>query len=278
VDEGGTEAGRLATAFNVMLDERDATEERLRQFVADASHELRTPLTSMRGYLDLYRQGAFREAGQLDDIIRRMSRESARMNELVEDLLLLARLDQHRTLRREPVDISRLLEDAAADARVIQPGRTIVLDTGGDRRVLTIGDPFRLQQVVGILVNNALVHTDPTSQVRLTCTATDQGVRTTVSDDGPGIAPEVVPKVFDRFFRGDRSRNRRTGGAGLGLAIARSIVEAHDGTITLTREPGRGSTFAVELPGHRSAVLHGSFPGGSEALHERVAQAQTHEP
>lgn len=243
-----TEAGRLAVAFNVMLDERDASELSLRQFVADASHELRTPLTSMRGYLDLYEEGGFRKDGQLDDVLRRMRRESTRMNELVEDLLLLARLDEHRALRHEDVDVRRLLDDAVADARAVQPGRSISLHAPEDAPLGTVGDTFRLQQVVGILVHNALVHTEADVAVRVRGERTATAVRIDVSDDGPGIAPHVAARVFDRFYRGDPSRARRTGGTGLGLAIARSIVEAHGGTITLLSAPGRGCTFTVELP------------------------------
>ena len=156
-----TEAGRLAAAFNAMLDERDATEMRLRQFVADASHELRTPLTSFRGYLDLYSDGGFRRDGELDDIVRRMSHESSRMNELVEDLLTLARLDEQLPLRNEQVDIQQLLDNAAMDARAIEPGRKIdVVEPTGD--VTVFGDGHRLQQVVAILVDNPITHTPGT--------------------------------------------------------------------------------------------------------------------
>lgn len=242
-----TEAGKLANAFNVMLDERDAGEERLRQFVADASHELRTPLTSIRGYLDLYHEGGFRYRGQVDDMVRRMRRESSRMHDLVEDLLLLAQLDQRRPLRREQVDLGVLLDDAATDAQVLQPDRPIALDIP-PAPVAVVGDHHRLQQVVGTLVTNALVHTEAGTELRLTARDRGDVAVLTVADAGPGLAPDDAARVFDRFYRGDHSRTRRTGGSGLGLTIARSIVEAHHGTITLDTDPGRGCRFVVVLP------------------------------
>ena len=243
-----TEAGKLATAFNVMLDQRDASEARLRRFVADASHELRTPLTSIRGYLDLYREGGFRADGQLDDVVRRMSHEASRMHDLVEDLLLLAQLDQHRPLRQERVDIEPLLRNAATDARVLQPHRPVVVTIDGDEALEAIGDPFRLQQVVGALVANALAYTDPDSEIRLSAARAEDDIEVTIADSGPGLEPDDAARAFDRFFRGERSRARRTGGSGLGLAIARSIVEAHHGTITLHTAPGAGCRFDITLP------------------------------
>jgi two-component system OmpR family sensor kinase len=245
-----TEAGKLATAFNVMLDERDATEERLRVFVADASHELRTPLTSIRGYLDLYREGGFQGRPELDDMVRRMSQESNRMNDLVEDLLLLANLDQHRPLRRERVDLGHLLTDAASDAAVLQPERPITVDIAAPGRIETIGDTYRLQQVISALIANALTYTQRHARLHLIARATPVGCELVVADDGPGIAAHDAARVFDRFYRGDASRTRRTGGSGLGLAIAQSIVHAHGGTITLRTAPGQGCRFVITLPSH----------------------------
>lgn len=242
----GTEADRLAAAFNVMLDEREATEHRLRTFISDASHELRTPLTSIRGYLDLYREGGFRGAGELDDVVRRLSQESSRMQELVEDLLLLARLDEHPPLRSETVDVGQLLDDAATDARVLQPERPITVEVH-DPPVQAQGDAVRLQQVVGILVSNALAHTDRECSLRLSARRSDRGCTIVVADTGTGLGPADAERVFDRFYRGDHSRARSTGGAGLGLSIARSIVEAHDGEISLSTAPGKGCTFTVRL-------------------------------
>jgi two-component system OmpR family sensor kinase len=254
-----TEAGKLASAFNVMLDQRDATEERLRQFVADASHELRTPLTSIRGYLDLYREGGFRGPRELDDMVRRMSQESSRMHDLVEDLLLLANLDQHRPLRRERVDLGLLVRDAATDAQVLQPDRRIAVAVADDETIDTIGDTYRLQQVVGAIVANALVHTHTDTELRLAARTTAEAAELTIADDGPGLRPADAARVFDRFFRGDHSRTRRTGGSGLGLAIARSIVEAHHGTITLDTTPGHGCRFVITLP-HRDAGANQHSP------------------
>jgi two-component system OmpR family sensor kinase len=245
-----TEAGHLAAAFNVMLNERDASEERLRRFVSDASHELRTPLTSIRGYLDLYREGGFRGDGELDDVVRRMSQESHRMHSLVEDLLLLAKLDEHRPLRQEPVDVAALLHDAATDAGVLQPSRPIVVDVHPP--VEALGDPLRLQQVVAALVSNALAHTDGQAELRLSARHGSSGVELSVADTGPGLAPDEAERVFDRFYRGDHSRARTTGGSGLGLAIAKSIVEAHGGHIDLHPAMGRGCTFTDHLPPARA--------------------------
>lgn len=243
----GTEADRLAAAFNVMLDEREGTERGLRRFISDASHELRTPLTSIRGYLELYREGGFRGEGDLDDVIRRLSKESSRMQELVEDLLLLARLDEHPPLRSEVVDLGQLLEDAATDARVLQVERPITVDVT-DPPVQVVGDAYRLQQVVGILVSNALAHTDREVDLRLNARRTDRGCSIVVSDSGPGLEASDAEHVFDRFYRGDQSRARSTGGAGLGLAIAKSIINAHGGKIELSTAPGKGCTFTIRLP------------------------------
>jgi two-component system, OmpR family, sensor kinase len=250
-----TEAGKLASAFNVMLDERDANEDRLRQFVADASHELRTPLTSIRGYLDLYRQGSFRRAGALDDVVRRLSHEATRMHALIEDLLLLARLDQHRPLGRERVDLALVLRDAAADAQVLQPDRLMTVDLPAGVPIETTGDTFRLQQVVGELVTNALVHTEPHVALHLEARVTQRAVEITVADEGPGLQPTDAARVFDRFYRSDQSRARSTGGSGLGLAIARSIVDAHDGTLSLETAPGQGCRFLMTLPRLNTAEL-----------------------
>jgi two-component system OmpR family sensor kinase len=242
-----TEAGKLANAFNVMLDQRDATEEHLRQFIADASHELRTPLTSIRGYLDLYREGGFRSQGQLDDMIRRMSQEASRMHDLVEDLLLLAQLDQHRPLRRERVDIGQLLRDAATDAQVLQPDRPITLDIP-EMPIETTGDTYRLQQVVGAIVSNALTYTETEFDLHLAARRAADRAEIAISDTGPGLQPDEAARAFDRFFRSERSRARRTGGSGLGLAIAKSIVEAHHGTITIHTAPGAGCRLVITLP------------------------------
>jgi two-component system OmpR family sensor kinase len=242
-----TEAGRLAHAFNLMLDDRDADEERRRQFVADASHELRTPLTSIQGYLELYDQGHFENSAQLHDVMRRMTREATRMKDLVEDLLLLANLDQQRPLRHDTVDLNRLVTDAATDALAVQPKRSILVDTPPTAVEIT-GDLFRLQQVIGALVDNALTHTDPGAQIRLAVRKPSTGPEVVVADSGAGLDEGRAARAFDRFFRGDDSRSRRTGNSGLGLSIARSIIEAHHGTIGLDTAPGQGCTFTIRFP------------------------------
>ena len=242
-----TEAGKLGHAFNVMLDERDAGETRLRQFIADASHELRTPLTSVRGYLELYRQGAFRDPGQLDDVVRRLSAESARMHGLVEDLLALASLDEDRPLRREQVDLGPILRDAAQDAQATQPDRSINVNTPESGPTVS-GDEALLTQLVGILVANALAHTPITAPVTLTAESGPDIATIAVADGGPGLDPEAAAHVFDRFWRGEAARTRTHGSTGLGLAIARSIVDAHGGTIALDTAPGEGCTFTIHLP------------------------------
>lgn len=246
VTHGGTETGRLGTAFNDMLDQRDAAEHRLRQFVADASHELRTPLTSIRGYVDLTLDGGFGEH-QRDDVMRRIRAESRRMHDLVEDLLLLASLDQGRPLRTDPVDLVAVATDAASDANAMAPQRTIDVDCTHASAVV-IGDDMRLRQVVAGLVQNAIDHTPADARITLAVCSTGDAVELSVADDGPGMSAEAAARVFDRFARGDPSRSRPGGGAGLGLAIATSIVHAHGGTLTLDTSEGQGSTFTVRIP------------------------------
>jgi two-component system OmpR family sensor kinase len=239
----------------MMLDERDRSDTRLRQFIADASHELRTPLTSVRGYLELYRQGAFRGKEQMDDVVRRLSAESVRMHDLVEDLFVLASLDEGRPLRQEPVDLGQLLRDAAQDAQAVQPARSLSVTTP-ESGPTVIGDPGLLTQLVAILVSNALAHTPTSVPVRLEATVEGSEAVVTVSDKGPGLDAEAASHVFDRFWRGVASRSRSAGqgrsGGGLGLSIARSVTDAHHGTISLETTPGHGCTFTVRLPLRRN--------------------------
>jgi len=238
-----TEAAHLANAFNVMLDERAATEARLRQFLADASHELRTPVAAIRGFTDLARSGELDDAA-MRDAMRRIGQESARVATLVEDLLLLARLDQGRPLEREPVELGALLRDAVLDASATHPTRSVSLELSGDLRC--VGDEGRLRQVVANLVANALVHTDADVTVR---GRTEPGaVVVEVADAGPGMAPDDAAHAFDRFWVGERSRDRSRAGSGLGLAIVQAIVEAHGGHVRIDSAPGRGTSVRVVLP------------------------------
>ncbi len=243
-----TEAGELATAFNVMLDERDATEERLRMFVADASHELRTPITSIRGYLDLYEQGGFREPGQLDDAVQRMQVESVRMSELVHDLLTLTRLEDCELLGADTAtDVGEVVAGVVANAVVAHPDRIITYRGPEPQQRTAPWDARRVTQVVSGLVANALVHTDGDIEVTVEDCGDELVIH--VIDEGPGLSDHDAARVFDRFYRADTSRSSRTGGSGLGLAIASTIVERHGGRIDLVTSPGAGCDFVVYLPG-----------------------------
>ncbi|TMK62137.1 MAG: HAMP domain-containing histidine kinase, partial [Actinobacteria bacterium] len=219
---------------------------RLRRFVADASHELRTPLTSIRGYAELFRRGADSRPEDLAKSMQRIEAEAARMGVLVDDLLLLARLDQGRPLEREPLDLARIVEDAVDSARAVEPDRPIDLEVRGPASVL--GDAGRMRQTVDNLLDNARVHTPASSPVRVTVGPDGEAVLLTVADEGPGLPSEVVDRAFERFYRGDPSRSRSMGGAGLGLSIVAAIVEAHGGTVTVRSEEGAGATFEVRLP------------------------------
>jgi two-component system OmpR family sensor kinase len=253
-----TEVGRLGLALNAMLaqieaafEERRASENRLRRFVADASHELRTPLTSIRGYAELFRRGADSRPEDLAKSMHRIEAEAARMGVLVDDLLLLARLDQGRPLEREPVDLARIVEEAVDSARAVEPDRPIDLELHSLTSVA--GDEGRLRQAVDNLLDNARVHTPASSRVRVTLgpDAAAAAVLLTVADEGPGLPAEVATRAFERFYRGDPSRSRSMGGAGLGLSIVAAIVEAHGGTVTVRSEEGAGATFEVRLPPFR---------------------------
>ncbi|MCU1375806.1 MAG: integral rane sensor signal transduction histidine kinase [Actinomycetia bacterium] len=254
VDEDArTEVGRLGRSLNVMLTrieeafaQRQASEDRLRRFLADASHELRTPLTSIRGYAELFRRGADRRPDDLAKAMRRIEDEAARMGVMVEELLLLAHFDQGRPLELEPVDLAALAADAVDDARAASPDRTIHLAVGGP--VVVAGDAGRLRQVLVNLVGNALRHTPDDATVRVRA-GIDGGMAVLeVADDGPGLVPGDEDRVFEPFYRGDPSRQRDTGGSGLGLAIVAAIAAAHDGRASASSVPGEGATFRVTLP------------------------------
>jgi two-component system OmpR family sensor kinase len=262
-----TEIGRLGLALNEMLaqieaafDERRASEARLRRFIADASHELRTPLTSIRGYAELFRRGADSRPEDLAKSMERIEAEASRMGVLVDDLLLLARLDQGRPLEREEIDVAGIATDAAESARAIDPDRPITLATEGP--ALVIGDEGRLRQVLDNLLDNTRVHTAKGTPVRVHVAQENGEVVLSVTDEGPGLPPDVAPRVFERFYRGDPARSRGTGGAGLGLSIVSAIVQAHGGMVTAASVNGSGTTFEVRLPAAKAKTPH-TLVGGS---------------
>ena len=250
----GTESGDLAVALNAMLtrigdalDERAKSEERLRRFVADASHELRTPVTTIRGYAELYRHGGLTEVTTLDDAMRRTEQEAARMGRLIEDMLLLAKLDEERPLTARPVDLVALARDAVTDARAVAPGRPIELDLGVESAVVE-GDEDRLRQVVGNVLGNALVHTDPDVRVDVRVSTQNGSASMEVADHGQGMEPEVAARVTERFFRADPARARNRGGSGLGMSIVDAAVAAHGGSLAIDSQPGRGTVVRLTLP------------------------------
>ncbi len=234
-----------------MLDERQRNEERLRRFVSDASHELRTPLTSIGGYADLYRRGGLADSVVLDDAMRRIQQETIRMSRLVDDLLLLARLDEGRAPTRAPVDIAALLRDAAADSAVIDPTRLVTLRV--TEPLLTFGDEHELHQVVRAILGNALRYTRGPIQL-IGVPAPHGGATIEVVDEGPGMEPAVASRIFERFFRGDAGRARGDGGSGLGLAVVKSIVTAHGGRAEVETSPAGGTRIRIVLPGGAPAV------------------------
>jgi signal transduction histidine kinase len=294
-----TEVGRLGRALNVMLARIESSfraraaseaaarrseeaarysaftasqsEDRMRRFVADASHELRTPLTAIRGYAEYYRQrGGAERPGQpkpegqltrsdLDHLIQRVEQEAKRMGVLVDDLLLLARLDQQRPLDFRTVDMLAIGADALHDARVIAPARTITLTVGSPEAALVIGDEVGLRQVVGNLMSNAMTHTPDGTPIDITIrvdnlsnghapVAGEPAVILEVTDHGPGLSPEQAEHVFERFYRTDRARSRTAGGTGLGLAIVAAMISAHHGEVWVDSRPGEGATFGFALP------------------------------
>ncbi|UXA06689.1 HAMP domain-containing histidine kinase [Mycobacterium sp. SMC-2] len=255
-----TEVGRLSLALNGMLaqiqealassessaEKARGSEERMRRFITDASHELRTPLTTIRGFAELYRQGAARDVAML---LSRIESEASRMGLLVDDLLLLARLDVQRPLEHNRVDLLALASDAVHDAQAMDPNRTItmeVLDGPGTPEVL--GDEPRIRQVLSNLVANALQHTPEGADVTVRVGTVGDDAVLEVADKGPGMTEQDASRVFERFYRTDSSRARASGGTGLGLSIVDSLVRAHGGTVQVTTAPGEGCCFRVTLP------------------------------
>ena len=250
--EERTEVGRLGLALNAMLGQierafevRAASEEKLRRFVADASHELRTPLAAIRAYAELFTRGAERRPEDLARSMAGITRESERMSLLVEDLLLLARLDEGRPLVREPVELDRVVAEAVDTALTVEPERSISLDA---EQAVVLGDRDRLRQIVDNLLANVREHTPPETPVRVSVSTSDGTARIEVEDAGPGMAPEEAERVFERFYRADPSRARASGGVGLGLSIVAAVAEAHGGEVSARSKPGRGSTFRISLP------------------------------
>jgi two-component system, OmpR family, sensor kinase len=248
-----TEVGRLGIALNAMLDRlesaftaRQASENRLRQFLADASHELRTPLASIRGYAELFRMGAARDPDDVAKAMRRIEEEAARMGVLVEDLLMLARLDEVADAPHTEVDLGRLVADAADDARATAPDRDIASAVEGETTVL--GDAHQLRQVLANLMRNALVHTPAGTPIELRAARSDGEVRIEVRDHGPGLPTDDPGELFERFWRSEGGRKQGRGGAGLGLAIVAGIVAAHDGRVEARNAPDGGASFVVHLP------------------------------
>jgi two-component system OmpR family sensor kinase len=291
-EDPSTEVGRLGRALNVMLGriegafrEREASEararqseDRMRQFVADASHELRTPLTSIRGFAELHRQGAVTDPAEVSGLLERIEGEATRMGLLVEDLLLLARLDRQRPLQRQPVDLVVVAADAVEAARLRAPMRPLRLELppaeassggagaeDGERSergadtagVVVPGDEARLRQVVTNLVDNALQHTSPTTPVTVRVTTRPGLGVIEVSDEGPGLTREQADHVFERFYRTDTARTRAQGGTGLGLSIVAAIAVAHGGRVEVDTAPGQGATFRALLPTEVPAIPSG---------------------
>jgi two-component system OmpR family sensor kinase len=245
---------------------RAASEARMRRFVADASHELRTPLATVRGYAELYRMGALDEPAKVDDTMRRIEGSATRMGGLVEDLLLLARLDEGRPVAREPVDLTVLAADAVSDLHALdpdRPARLVPLDPGTNGGPVEVtGDDARLRQVVANLVGNVVRHTPAGTPVEIAVGTADGAGVLEVRDHGPGIDPAHAARVFERFYRVDASRTRESGGAGLGMAIVAAIVGAHRGHVSLAETPGGGTTVRVAVPAGVPAD-HG-YHGSSE--------------
>jgi two-component system OmpR family sensor kinase len=248
-----TEVGQVGSALNTMLahvehalDERHRSELQVRQFVADASHELRTPLTTIQGYAELSRRTGTADPERLARAMAKVESEAARMSSLVEDLLLLARLDAGRPLARDDVDLTRLVLETVSDARVVGPDHRWLLDLP-DEPVTVPGDEQRLHQLVTNLLNNARRHTPPGTSVTVGVREDDASAVLWVKDDGPGMPPGLVETAFERFTRGDSSRTRESGGAGLGLSLVDAIASAHEGTVAVESVPGR-TRFEVRLP------------------------------
>jgi two-component system OmpR family sensor kinase len=252
--EPGTEVGRLSTSLNTMLGRieesfavRTESENKLRRFIADASHELRTPLTAIRGFAELHRQGAVPEGEKTQELLGRIEKESIRMGALVEDLLLLARLDQSRAIEFKPVDVVHIIEETVASASAAGPEHPITVEMPAELFVL--GDSDRIYQVINNLLANARAHTPMGTAINILARNEEDGVYISVSDNGPGLSEADQVRIFERFFRADPSRQRTGGeGSGLGLSIVDSVMQAHGGKVGVTSKAGQGSTFTLFFP------------------------------
>jgi len=250
-----TEVGRLTGSLNTMLSRieesfavRTESESKLRRFVADASHELRTPLTAIRGFAELHRQGAVTGEDKTKELISRIEKESIRMSSLVEDLLLLARLDQSRELTIDPVDINHLVNEAIASAKAAGPSHEIALKSSSDE-IFVLGDSMRIHQAVSNLLANARTHTPAGTKIEMEILQNESEVQISVSDNGPGLSPEDQTRIFERFFRADPSRARVSGeGSGLGLAIVDAVMKAHGGSVEVLSELNQGAKFTLHFP------------------------------
>jgi len=250
-----TEVGRLVSSLNKMLARieesfaaRTASENRLRRFVADASHELRTPLTAIRGFAELHRQGAVQGEEATKELIARIEKESLRMGSLVEDLLLLARLDQAREMSKDPVNISSAVKEAVESARAAGPNHPITVTTPADD-IYVLGDTNRIHQVIANLLANARSHTPIGTPIQVTLEHSDTGTTVSVSDNGPGLSESDQERIFERFYRADPSRVRTTEeGSGLGLSIVDAVMRAHGGRVSVTSTLGDGATFTLFFP------------------------------
>ncbi len=252
---GDTEVGRLTWSLNQMLtriadsfEARKASEEKLRRFVADASHELRTPLTAIRGFAELHRQGAVVGEEKTAELVRRIEQESIRMSTLVEDLLLLARLDQSREMERAPIELKGLILEAVTSAKAAGPSHPISLSMPDDE-IFILGDSMRIHQVISNLLANARTHTPNGTEIEIALKQQEDGVVVEVSDNGPGLSKEAQERIFERFYRADPSRVRNGGeGTGLGLSIVDAVMRAHNGSVSVDSELGHGATFKLFFP------------------------------
>lgn len=258
IENPATEVGRLSGSLNAMLAHiesafaaRTASETRMRRFVADASHELRTPLVTIRGFSELYRHGAIQTPEDVTTAMGRIESEAKRMGSLVEDLLMLARIDEQRPLDHKEMDLLLLGHDAAVDARASSPNRHITvvgLDSPTPTNAPAMGDEAKIRQVVANLMGNALRYTPDGSPLEIAIGVQEDHSILELRDHGPGISDDEAPRIFERFYRADSSRNRDTGGSGLGLAIVAALVSAHGGTVRTKPTPGGGATMVVSLP------------------------------